>query len=67
MPKSGDGLDEFFAASAHEGRMRIGRARAVTSVVAAEEGDKKPARAPVALPKPVLPTDLPKPKPDPAD
>ncbi len=61
--KGGDSLDDFFAASAQEGRMRIGKAKAVTGVSAAEEPEK-PKRAPVALPKAVLPTDVPKPKPD---
>lgn len=60
--KSGDGLDDLFAASAQEGRMRIGKAKAVTGVSGAEEAAEKPKRAPVALPKPVLPGELPKPR-----
>ncbi len=60
--KSGDGLDDLFAASAQEGRMRIGKAKAVTGVAAADTPEA-PKRNPVSLPKPVLPGDLPKAKP----
>lgn len=60
-PRGSDGLDDLFAASAQEGRMRIGKAKAVTGVSPGDEPEK-PKRAPVALPKPALPPGLPKPK-----
>ena len=65
VPRANDGLDDLFAASLNEGRMRIGKAKAVTGTVAAEEGTDKARRAPVALPKAVLPAGLPKPKDEP--